>query len=106
MLARMICDAIIAPDEDKILSATTNKTARQKTQRAFAAELLCPIELLKESLGNDYNNRDSWADVADDLKVSVLVVQSQLANHNIIDSFENQNLWLPLSHKNIYADEF
>lgn len=106
MLARMICDAIIAPDEDKILSATTNKTARQKTQRAFAAELLCPIELIKESLGNDYNNRDNWADVADDFKVSMLVVQSQLANHNIIDSFENQNLWLPLLRKNIYADEF
>lgn len=93
MAARLICDAITASDDDRLLPATPDKTARQKTQRAFAAELLCPIALIKEKIGTDYTNEDIWNDIAEDFNVSSLVVKSQLANNNLIPQFENPHLW-------------
>lgn len=93
MVARIICDAITAPKDDRILPATVNKTARQKTQRAFAAELLCPIDLIKERIESDYYNEDTWGDIAEDFAVSPFVIKSQLANNNLIPQFENTNIW-------------
>ena len=93
MAARIICDAIIAPEEDRVLPATSNKTARQKTQRAFAAELLCPIDLIKDRIGTDYANEDVWGEIAEDFEVNPLVIKSQLANNHLIPQFENTNVW-------------
>jgi hypothetical protein len=52
--ARLLCDELIAPDSDRWLSATDSRTSRQKVHRAFAAQLLCPIEHLDEFLSGDY----------------------------------------------------
>lgn len=109
MVSRLICDAVIAPEDDTILPATADKTARQKTQRAFAAELLCPIEQIRERMGDDYRDEDLWGEMAEDFNVNPLVIKTQLANHHLIPQFENTDLWfdsLPLVTPAYATQEF
>jgi len=93
MTARMLCDAIIAEADDNVLPATSSKTARQKIQRAFATELLCPIDLIEDRLDNNYTNEDMWSYIAEEFEVTTLLVKSQLANHSLIQQFDNANIW-------------
>jgi hypothetical protein len=81
--ARFLADSIIAPSDDKWLPETDAKTVRQKAQRAFAAEFLCPIESLVEFLGGDYSS-EAINDAADHFSVSTTAVVSQLQNNNVI----------------------
>jgi hypothetical protein len=46
-LARLVGDHLYSRDAEWLLPATGAKTARQKVQRAFAQQFLCPIEDLK-----------------------------------------------------------
>ena len=50
-LARLMADHIASAAEDALLPATRLKTERQKFQRAFAQEFLCPFDALNEHLG-------------------------------------------------------
>ncbi len=56
---------------------------RQKLQRAFAGEFLCPFAKLSEVLDGDFSD-DAIQDAARDFNVSVLTVQTLLANHGLI----------------------
>lgn len=85
---RFWADTICAPPKDHWLPVTSSKTARQKFQRAFAAEFLCPFDSLQEKLGGDYSY-ESLEDAADTFKVSYKVVQSHLSNHGIVE-FESR----------------
>lgn len=61
-------------------AATDVYTYRQKAQRSFAAELLCPIAELLDRVEDDMNDENLQA-VAEDFGVSELTVRTLLVNH-------------------------
>lgn len=65
---------------DRWLTSTDAGTAHQKFQRAFAAELLAPIEVIRQRLGNDLSQA-AIDDLAAHFDVSPLAITAQLANH-------------------------
>lgn len=82
--ARIVADsAITNPLDDRWLIATDARTARQKLQRAFAAELLAPIDGVRSQLEGDYSE-ETIENVAGQFQVSPLLVRSQLANHGVM----------------------
>lgn len=86
--ARLLGDGIVAPVEDRWLPATDAKTVRQKTQRAFAAEFLCPIDALVEFLQDDYSSDEAINEAGEHFGISTLAVSSHLANNGLIDPTE------------------
>lgn len=82
-LARLLGDALIHRTNDPMRPATRSDTYRQKVQRAFAAELLSPIDAVKEMLGGDYS-MESQQDVAHHFQVYDLAIRTLLVNHDII----------------------
>jgi len=80
--ARMICDKMMRP-EDHWHPITETQTARQKIQRAFAAELLAPIAGVKAYLDDDFST-DAIEGAAERFDVSTHTIASQLANHGVI----------------------
>jgi len=93
MASRFICENIAAPTTDVLLPSTNQKTARQKVQRAFAAELLCPIQEILKYCDGDYSD-DILDEVASIFDVSPLVVKSQLRNKNILPNDDDLcHLW-------------
>ncbi|MBF0460506.1 MAG: hypothetical protein HQL87_03840 [Magnetococcales bacterium] len=82
--ARWLGDAWSAPVQDRWLPATGTRMARQKRQRAFAAELLAPIAAVQAYLGDDLTDEDRVLEAGDHFGVSPLTIRSQLANHGLI----------------------
>lgn len=82
-IARFICDLLTADEDDRWLPATDQKTSRQKTQRAFAGEFLCPIESLKDFLQGDFST-DAIDEAAEYFRVSTRAVETQLVNHQVL----------------------
>jgi len=80
---RFLCEHLLSPTEDSWLPVTDIRTNRQKTQRAFAAELLCPIEPLRECLKFDFSE-EAIEQAAEHFEVSPRVVLSTLVNHGDI----------------------
>lgn len=85
-LARLLCDHLLFGCDDNWLPATDTKTVRQKWQRAFAAEFLCPIDALIEWLDDDFSD-DLVENAADYFGVSERTVTSQLVNHGLLPAF-------------------
>jgi hypothetical protein len=81
--ARLLADHLLAPSKDRWLPETDVKTARQKIQRAFAAEFLCPIEGLRGFLDNDFSGY-AIENAGFHFGVSPLAVRSHLANNGVI----------------------
>lgn len=79
-LARLLGDRLISDTAEALLPATRSYTARQKAQRAFAGQLLCPIEALVDHLGDDLST-ENLSDAASYFDVSERVVVTQLVNH-------------------------
>lgn len=88
--ARYLADHLAAPATDHWLPVTDTKTARQKMQRAFAAEFLCPIDLLNSFLDNDFSDY-AIEGAADHFSVTPWMVKSHLANHGILSPDEVNN---------------
>ena len=83
-LARLLGDYFIADATDgQWLASTDLSTSRQKYQRAFAAEFLCPIEQLKEFL-QGYYSEFAIEEAAEHFQVSPLAVGSLLTNNGLI----------------------
>jgi hypothetical protein len=80
---RFLGDQIFAPVQERWLPVTDTGTARQKTQRAFAIEFLCPISALDEYLEFDFS-AEAMEEAAEYFGVSELAVRSHLANHGRI----------------------
>ena len=80
---RMMGDQISTPVQERWLPVTDTGTARQKTQRAFAIEFLCPISALDEYLQHDFSE-EAVEDAGEYFGVSELAVRSHLANHGRI----------------------
>lgn len=68
---------------DTWLAATDLATSRQKFQRAFAAEFLCPIKSLAEFLDGDFSE-SAIEDAGAEFGVSGQTVESLLANNGYI----------------------
>jgi len=83
-LARFLGDFLSTTQTDsRWLASTDLHTSRQKYQRAFAAEFLCPIEGLKEYLQDDYSE-SAQEDAAQYFEVSEQTVRSLLTNNGLI----------------------
>ena len=83
-LARLLGDRIAASANGPLFPATHTYTYRQKLQRSFSAELLCPFEAVDGMLDGDYSE-EMQEDIADYFKVSPLTIRTLLTNHGRID---------------------
>jgi len=68
------------------LANTDLVTARQKYQRAFAAELLCPIAGLQAYIDGDYSE-SALEEAAQHYQVSLQTVVSLLANNGLLSGY-------------------
>ena len=81
-LARLIADRLFENDiRDPLLPATQSYTYRQKAQRAFAAELLAPIDAVDDFLNGD-RSEDGFNDAAEHFNVSQMAISSLLRNNH------------------------
>ncbi len=83
-LARLVGDHLDTADDERLLPATPAKTARQKFQRAFAQQLLCPVDDLIAFLDTANPNDDQIEDAAGAFDVSPLLIKTTLVNQGII----------------------
>lgn len=96
-LARFIADLMVFYPDEKLHPATDSFTYRQKIQRAFATELLCPIRDLTEYLGTDLSE-DARMQAAEHFNVSertiltTLVNHKKLPRHTLLDDLEDGQL--------------
>lgn len=86
MLARLVGDHLFAANTKDMLVCTTGKTYRQKYQRAFAQELLCPYSALVSWLNTVQPNEEAISQAAEYFAVSPLLVQTVLVNKGHLHS--------------------
>ncbi len=86
-LARLLADRLLVENEESLRPATRASTYRQKMQRAFAAELLCPVASLVDFLNDDFSD-DAREEAAERFGVSSLAVTSVLVNNHELDRDE------------------
>ena len=84
-VGRLLGDYLATTDAGRLLPATATKTARQKIQRAFAQQLLCPVDDLKAFLDTDYPNDDQIEEAASEFDVSPLLIKTTLVNQGLVD---------------------
>lgn len=84
--ARFISANMLSKKADLWLPCTDAHSSRQQIQRAFGAELLCPIMELKEFLGRDVSE-SAMEDAAEHFGVSQFVVKHQLDNESQLFSW-------------------
>lgn len=84
-LARLLGDRIASGLAEPLVPVSGAYTYRQKLQRAFAAELLCPFNALDVFLDGDYSE-PAQDDAAHYFLVSDRVVNRQLQNHGRLGS--------------------
>lgn len=91
-LARLVGDDLTNQPTEKLLPATQAKTARQKFQRAFAQELLCPFSELDKFFGSHFASHstddDAVEDAASHFQVSPLLVKTTLVNRGRLSRSE------------------
>jgi hypothetical protein len=80
--ARFLADALTAPKKDRWLPVTSLPTARQKLQRAFAAEFLAPAEGIREFIQGDTSD-EALEEAAAHFGVSSLAIRHQVINHGL-----------------------
>ncbi len=84
--ARLIGDYLLYGDNGRSWLASTDiKTSRQKYQRAFAAEFLCPFDNLQDYLNNDYSE-SAIEDASGYFNVSEQTIKMILINNRLISS--------------------
>jgi hypothetical protein len=82
-LARFIGDALVTGSRaDSWYVSSDIPTVRQKIQRAFAAEFLCPAEGALEQLSGDYSE-PAVEQVAERFGVSTEIVENLIANQEV-----------------------
>jgi Zn-dependent peptidase ImmA (M78 family) len=83
-LARLLGDRFVGAAGDRLHPATRALTFRQKWQRAFAAELLCPFDGLAEVLEGDLSD-EGIESAAGRFGVSELAVRMVLVSHGLLE---------------------
>ncbi|MCC5877777.1 MAG: hypothetical protein JJU11_16275 [Candidatus Sumerlaeia bacterium] len=81
-LGRMLGESLWLPTSSAAL-VTRARTTRQKTNRAFAAELLAPAAELKKRLHHHEISPDEVSDLAEEFEVSTYVIEYQIHNHRL-----------------------
>lgn len=81
---RLIGDRLFSSWIGGISAATDAGTSRQKFQRAFAQEFLCPIDALKSFLDKEIPSDDDIEDAAYHFQVSPRLVHATLVNHHVL----------------------
>ena len=84
-LARLLGDQLASGHDEPLTLVSGAYTYRQKLQRAFAAELLCPFAALDALLEGDYSE-SAQEDAAQHFDVSDRVVVRQLRNHGRLET--------------------
>ena len=92
-LVRLVADCLQTPSGEPLLPATRAKTSRQKFQRAFAQEFLCPLDNLMEFLSETVPNDDDIQDAAAYFEVSPLMVETTLVNKGFREREQIQGDW-------------
>ncbi len=82
-LARLVGDRMMWK-ESLMRPSTDAKTYRQKAQRAFASELLAPIDAVVDRMNEDYSD-EKIEDVARQFGVSNMVIDRSLKNNRVVD---------------------
>ncbi len=89
--ARLIGDYLLYGKDGKSWLASTDiKTSRQKYQRAFAAEFLCPLDSLKDYLNDDYSE-SAIEDASSHFEVSEKTIEMILINNHLVTSSHRTN---------------
>jgi len=87
--ARLLGDQIITGLNERLIPATASSTLRQKMQRAFAAEFLCPSKVVAERTSN-VQTGDELAKVlsqtAEEFNVSEAIIEHHFDNLSITSS--------------------
>lgn len=76
--ARAVALALLGGRERLI---TSSSTRAQSISRAFATELLAPIEAIRDRISGSYVSEDQISDIASSLQVDPKVVVHQIENH-------------------------
>jgi hypothetical protein len=84
-VTRLIGDQLYARDRELLRPATGAQTVRQKFQRAFATEFLCPFDALQDKLGTETPGDDDIMDSAEHFEVSPLLVRTVLVNKGVLE---------------------
>lgn len=84
-LARLAGDHLEATATEKLLPSTDARTARQKFQRAFAQEFLCPFADLTAYLETEHPTDEAIETAAEHFEVSPLVIKTTLVNKGLMD---------------------
>lgn len=80
--ARLLGDKLLVHNDESLRPATASHTFRQKMQRAFAVEFLCPIEGLVDRLDGDYSDV-AIEEAATSYRVSPMLVATHMENNGI-----------------------
>ena len=85
-VCRLLGDKLYGQDNnnERLSTATEAATARQKFQRAFAQELLCPFDELMGLVGKDSPTDDEMDSAAEHFQVSPLLVRTTLVNRGAL----------------------
>ena len=83
--ARLVADHLTISENDRLLPATDSKTGRQKFQRAFAQEFLCPFDDLKFRFDADAPTDDAIDEAAAYFDVSPRLIETALVNNGVLD---------------------
>ena len=83
--ARLLGDKLLVRNGESLQPATSTHTFRQKMQRAFAAEFLCPFDALLDIVKGDYSD-ESIDEAATKFRVSPMLVTRRLENNDVFDS--------------------
>ena len=86
-LARLLADRLLVETGESLRPATRASTYRQKMQRAFAAELLCPVASLVDFLNDDFSD-EAREEAAERFDVSPFAVTTVLVNNGRLDRDE------------------
>ncbi len=89
-IARLLVDRLLGDPNELLHPATGTYTYRQKMQRAFAGELLCPIHSLLAFLNDDFSD-EKQQDAAEHFNVSPLAVTARLVDNGDLDREELQD---------------
>lgn len=84
-VSRLIGDHLIFANNEKLRPATCAKTSRQKFQRAFAQEFLCPIDALMEIMQTEKPEEDDISEAASYFDVSPLMIRTTLVNNGKLE---------------------
>jgi Zn-dependent peptidase ImmA (M78 family) len=83
--SRLLGDFLHFSNQERLLPATHAKTSRQKFQRSFAQEFLCPIDALLEKIQTNQPDEDDIQEAADHFHVSPRMVKTTLVNHGQLE---------------------